>query len=182
MERCKYCVAEGETLLSKMQVFAPDMNWLRLWAVNGADDGLRQREKARARTHACIHSSLSTADASLFLWQSRSSFQFRLGWDSVYLSLFLCGSVNLRRANHRTISVLYDFESSLNSCTFPRFLAGDDRTLTLDDPDLLASIGAHRVINVGMLYKPRAGETIQVRPHRKSEPWISRSQLFKYIL
>ena len=40
MERCKYCVAEGETLLSKMRLFTPDMNWLRLWAVNGADDGL----------------------------------------------------------------------------------------------------------------------------------------------
>ena len=172
MERCKYCVAEGETLLSKMQVFAPDMNWLRLWAVNGADDGLRQREKARARTHACIRSSLSTADASLFLWQSRSSFQFRLGCDSVYLSLFLCVPVDPRQANHRIIRIFNNFESSLYSCTFPRFLAGDDRTLTLDDPDLLTSIGSHRVINVGMLYKSRAGENIQARPCRRGVPWI----------
>ena len=39
VERCKYCVAEGETLLTKMRLFTPDMNWLRLWAFNGADDG-----------------------------------------------------------------------------------------------------------------------------------------------
>jgi hypothetical protein len=109
VERCKYCVAEGETLLSKMQIFAPDMNWLRLWAVNGADDGLRQREKARANTHALIHSFLSTAVASFCVWQRRSSFQFRLGCDSVYLSPFLYVSVNPRRANHRTICVVYTF-------------------------------------------------------------------------
>ena len=40
--------------------------------------------------------------------------------------------------------------------------AGDDRTLTLQDPDLLTSVGENRVINLGMLYKPRAGENIQV--------------------
>jgi len=78
VERCKYCVAEGETLLTMMRHVGgeEDMNWLRLWAFNGADDG-------------------------------------------------------------------------------------DDRTLTLDDPDLLSSVGQHRIINLGVLYKPRAGEDIQ---------------------
>ena len=50
VKRCKYCVAEGETLLSKMHIYTPDMNWLRLWAVNGADDGLCEaREGAVSR-------------------------------------------------------------------------------------------------------------------------------------
>jgi len=42
VERCKYCVAEGETLLTMMRHIGgeEDMNWLRLWAFNGADDGL----------------------------------------------------------------------------------------------------------------------------------------------
>jgi len=74
VERCKYCIEQGQTLLSKMRLFTPDMNWLRLWAVNGADDG-------------------------------------------------------------------------------------DERTLTIDDPDLLVSMT--RVINLGLLYKPRAGENLQ---------------------
>ena len=40
---------------------------------------------------------------------------------------------------------------------------GDERTLTLDDPDLLMGMGAgqDRIINLGMLYKPRRGEDIQ---------------------
>jgi len=37
---------------------------------------------------------------------------------------------------------------------------GDERTLTIDDPDLLVSMT--RVINLGLLYKPRAGENLQV--------------------
>ena len=75
-ERCKYCVAKGETLLTKMRLFMPDMNWLRLWAVNAADDG-------------------------------------------------------------------------------------DERTLTLDDPDLLSSEAETRLISLGLLYKSRTGDTLQ---------------------
>ncbi|EKX37229.1 hypothetical protein GUITHDRAFT_116645 [Guillardia theta CCMP2712] len=39
VQRCKYCIATGETLLSQMRFFLPGMNWLRLWAVNGNEDG-----------------------------------------------------------------------------------------------------------------------------------------------
>lgn len=37
-------LASGDTLLLKMKQFAPDMNWLRLWAANGNDDDDDQTE------------------------------------------------------------------------------------------------------------------------------------------
>merc|ERR1711998_310769 len=39
VRRCKYCANSGETLLRKMKEYSIDMNWLRLWAANGNDDG-----------------------------------------------------------------------------------------------------------------------------------------------
>jgi hypothetical protein len=39
VRRCKYCVQGEDTLLVKMKEYAVDMNWLRLWAANGNDDG-----------------------------------------------------------------------------------------------------------------------------------------------
>jgi len=39
VRRCKYCVDSEETLLVKMKEYSVDMNWLRLWAANGNDDG-----------------------------------------------------------------------------------------------------------------------------------------------
>uniref|UniRef100_A0A7S0WBU6 LysM domain-containing protein n=1 Tax=Hemiselmis tepida TaxID=464990 RepID=A0A7S0WBU6_9CRYP len=39
VRRCKYCVGGAETLLTKMKEYSVDMNWLRLWAANGNDDG-----------------------------------------------------------------------------------------------------------------------------------------------
>jgi hypothetical protein len=39
VRRCKYCVQGEDTLLVKMKEYAEDMNWLRLWAANGNDDG-----------------------------------------------------------------------------------------------------------------------------------------------
>ena len=43
MRRCRYCVGADETLLSGVRGLVPgggpDGNWLRLWAVNGNDDG-----------------------------------------------------------------------------------------------------------------------------------------------
>jgi len=39
VRRCKYCVTSEETLLVKMKEYSVDMNWLRLWAANGNDDG-----------------------------------------------------------------------------------------------------------------------------------------------
>jgi hypothetical protein len=39
VRRCKYCVGPEDTLLVKMKELTMDMNWLRLWAANGNDDG-----------------------------------------------------------------------------------------------------------------------------------------------
>jgi len=39
IRRCKYCVGPEETLQTKMKLLSEDMNWLRLWAANGNDDG-----------------------------------------------------------------------------------------------------------------------------------------------
>ena len=39
VRRCKYCVQGQDTLLVKMKEYSVDMNWLRLWAANGNDDG-----------------------------------------------------------------------------------------------------------------------------------------------
>jgi len=39
VRRCKYCVDSEDTLMVKMKEFSVDMNWLRLWAANGNDDG-----------------------------------------------------------------------------------------------------------------------------------------------
>ena len=39
VRRCKYCVQGEETLLVKMKEISVDMNWLRLWAANGNEDG-----------------------------------------------------------------------------------------------------------------------------------------------
>jgi len=39
VQRCKYCMPTGETLLTQMRLFLPGMNWLRIWAVNSNDDG-----------------------------------------------------------------------------------------------------------------------------------------------
>mmetsp|Transcript_14820 Transcript_14820/g.35167 ORF Transcript_14820/g.35167 Transcript_14820/m.35167 type:complete len:1205 (-) Transcript_14820:500-4114(-) len=39
VRRCKYCVGPEDTLLVKMKELTLDMNWLRLWAANGNEDG-----------------------------------------------------------------------------------------------------------------------------------------------
>ena len=39
VRRCKYCVRSEDTLLVKMKEYSVDMNWRRLWAANGNDDG-----------------------------------------------------------------------------------------------------------------------------------------------
>jgi len=39
IQRCMYCVGTGDTLGAVMSRLVGDSNWLRLWAVNGNDDG-----------------------------------------------------------------------------------------------------------------------------------------------
>jgi hypothetical protein len=39
VRRCKYCVQETDSLHVKMKEYSMDMNWLRLWAANGNEDG-----------------------------------------------------------------------------------------------------------------------------------------------
>ena len=38
VQRCKYCIQDGETLVSKVKKFVPETNWFLLWVANGNED------------------------------------------------------------------------------------------------------------------------------------------------
>lgn len=145
VERCKYCVAQGETLLTKMRLFTPDMNWLRLWAFNGADDGIRPLTTPPGIPCTCpLVASCGIKHRTI--WGTLLSRAFNDARVDLLGFLRGCASATVMPVQGMTLL-----------CP-----TGDDRTLTLDDPDLLTSVGHHRVINVGILYRPRTGEDIQV--------------------